>query len=140
MEKYTNSFATFGTAILFTMFNTYFSNVVTGYSNRPEYKYCDFDKTKDYACEETNKLRDMYAYKKNVSMLVMGIICIVASIMVTQQFVGPALALSGIFTLIYATGQYWSKYNDKQRLGIVTAGLVIIIFMTSKYLPALKGQ
>ena len=142
-----NFYLSAGIAILLVMFNVYFTNVITGYDKRPEYpeypytclgnSHTDTECEAKYDSKKANydavkNVRETLEYRKHIGLLIMGILNLVLAMVIKNPLVNTALGLSGIITLIYATGLYWTKYNDKARLGIVTVGLVVIIYMSMR--------
>ena len=149
-----NFYVSCGIAILLIMFNVYFVNVVTGSDRKPEYPDYPYDSCtvydysnghsssrKDQECEEKvavkkqkydaiKHIREKLEYKRHLGLLVMGILNLVLAMLINTPYVSTALGISGLITLIYATGTFWTKYNDKARLCIVTTGLVIVLYMT----------
>lgn len=149
MTNYSNFYISCGIAILLVMFNVYFINVVTGYDKKPDYPDYPFDnctpiyhsEKPDPTCEEklaikkhkydgVKIVREKLEYRRHLGLLVMGIINLVLAMLINTPYISTALGISGLITLIFATGTFWSKYNDKARLCIVTTGLVIVIYMT----------
>jgi hypothetical protein len=143
--SYTNFSMSVGTAVLMVMFNVYFTNVLTGFDKKPQYPEhslfsCESEYNKDPLCPEKKRKYDEVKvviegleYKRHIGLLIMGILNLVIAMLVKNPLVRNALSISGLLTLVYATGTFWSKYDDKTRLGVVTLGLAIIIFMTTKY-------
>ena len=123
VESYTKKvYVPLGIAVLLVMFNVYFINVMTGYDRRPEYCYMN--------CNPVNEnLRDSLDYYRHLGLLIIGILNLVMAMLVNISYVSTALGISGLITLIYATGGYWNKYDDKMRLVIVTLGLGLVIYM-----------
>lgn len=61
--------------------------------------------------------------------MVMGIMFIIISLFINNRFVRDGFALGGILTLLYSNVLNWSKFDDKKKLGIITAGLGSVIYM-----------
>lgn len=151
-------------AILVVLFNVYLVNVVTGYDKRPEYpdyprtpiaypknglneeeiaianEERDIDKQKyDEEYKIIKAERDKLAFRRHIGLLIMGIVNIVISILVTNTYIKNGIGVAGLITLIFATGSYWTRYNDKVRLGVVTAGLVIFLFIAARMYGAFRA-
>lgn len=146
-------------AILATMFNFYSVNIVTGYDKRPKYpsypsiksrifygpgvpmsEEAMAEKQEDEAAMDiynkeyarVSAIIDELSFKRHLGLLIMGILNIVLSIVINNVYIKNGFGVSGLLTLIFATGSYWTKYTDKARLAIVTVGLVIIMFLAMR--------
>ncbi|ARF10255.1 hypothetical protein Hokovirus_1_134 [Hokovirus HKV1] len=118
------------------MFNVYFSNVITGY-NDLTYPYC-FDPECLKEENKQNQANKEQYYKKisnyrHLTLLLMGIICIIISFFIPHSTIKLALLLSGIFTLLYSIGSNWQNYNDVNKMFITGFGVFAIIGLILYY-------
>lgn len=138
--------------IMLVLFNFYFVNVVTSQESKPELPPYPFAQItmcnlNDKGCnsigsdleheekmrkyEEVKGIRDQYNYNRNVGLLVIGIVNILI-FLVLDHSIGSSFGLAGILTVLYGTMLNWSRYNDKTKLGITTAGLASVFFIFSR--------
>lgn len=129
-------------SILGTLFNVYAVNVLTSYNKKPEYykSKCTFAREcneEELRLDEINEkmhnnIRKSFDRKKNIGLLLIGIIMIILSLLIKNPYIRTGFGIAGLMTIIYATLINWSDYNDKLRLVMITIGLLFISYIAIK--------
>lgn len=129
-------------SILGTLFNVYAVNVLTSFNKKPSY-YKSVCTYKQVCSEEElridninrnthNNIRKSFDHKKNIGLLLIGIIMIILSLLIKNPYIRNGFGLAGLITIIYATIMNWIDYDDKIRLVIITIGLIFISYIAIK--------
>lgn len=135
----------FAIIILSVLFNIYAINVLTDYKNKPNRPYCfplgDKNLTEERLeenekChkekEEKMALIKKYDFNRHIGLLGIGFACIFFAIIINNSYIKTGLGTSGLFTLLYGSLLYWSYYDDKARLGIISTGFILMLYIASR--------
>lgn len=133
--------------IMVLFFNIYATNVFTNNNDNEDYSFIgyyhsysrsprmDVKKYREDMKKQADERRlkqiekERKDYNRFIARMVMGIMFIIISLFINNRFVRDGFALGGILTLLYSNVLNWSKFDDKKKLGIITAGLGSVIYM-----------
>lgn len=129
-------------SILGTLFNVYAVNVLTSFNKKPEYykSNCTYKRkcnTEELRIDDINRkmhdnIRKSFDHKKNIGLLLIGIIMIILSLLIKNPYIRNGFGIAGLFTILYATIINWPDYDDKLRLVIITIGLIFVSYSAIK--------
>ena len=97
--------------------------------NVPVSGYCDPSYT-----GELNYAAAMKSYDRNVFIILvlLGIISIILGSYFKNEILAPAFSWAGVFSLIIASGRYWSDANDYFKFIILAIALGLLIWVAIK--------
>lgn len=92
------------------------------------FDYCD---TKD-CYEKYDEAREDYEQKVFIALISIGVIILIASVLIKNQVLTSALALTAFLDFIIAAIRYWQYSNELLKIGILFIALVVIFYLIIK--------
>lgn len=137
----------FAIAIITLYLCIYSSNIFSGLnSNSEESKqlgcvlYCKTCGETREECDRLEEERENARFYKHILLLVIGTLLIVSGLTIIKtNYINFGFSLAGILVLLYALGEYWNNYGDKQKVCVLFIGLIAVTFGSKFYLDRSKN-